>query len=278
MEAEGLVSAGTGGKPREVLVGREVLRGSGCTAPVDARALRWPRPPSGCRCARPPRLRPRASATSRRIERDGKVRAQLTSTTDKTASPDLLAELRQTITAFELVVRRFPTSGYADNALFQAASLADAAYEKFGRAEDRERASRFYRWLVQEYPQSSLVRRAKREARSRGDAGGHRTGNAHRHPAHGDGRIRKGNARARSGGRVCRAAARRAGTRVFRFTERATDAGVARHRADVSQRRGQQDPHRPPSRSRGARRARSRRRRQVQRVHAVQPVPPRHRC
>ncbi len=94
------------------------------------------------------------------LERDGKVRAHLTSTTDKTASPDLLAELRQTITAFELVVRRFPTSGYADNALFQAASLADAAYEKFGRAEDRERASRFYRWLVQEYPRSSLIRQA----------------------------------------------------------------------------------------------------------------------
>ena len=112
------------------------------------------------------------------IERDDKVRAQLTSTTDKTASPDLAAELRQAITAFELVVRRFPTSGYADNALFQAASLADAAYEKFSRAEDRERASRFYRWLVQEYPSSSLVRRAKREARSPGDAGGHRAGHA----------------------------------------------------------------------------------------------------
>ena len=57
-------------------------------------------------------------------------------------------------------MRRFPTSGYADNALFQAASLADAAYEKFNRAEDRERASKFYRWLVQEYPASSFVSRA----------------------------------------------------------------------------------------------------------------------
>jgi N-acetylmuramoyl-L-alanine amidase len=94
------------------------------------------------------------------IARDDKVRGQLTSTTDKTASPDLLAELRQAITAFELVVRRFPTSGYADNALFQAASLADAAYGKFSRAEDRERAVKFYRWLVQEYPASSFVRKA----------------------------------------------------------------------------------------------------------------------
>ena len=94
------------------------------------------------------------------VERDAKVRAQLTSTTGRTAAPDLAAELRQAITAFEIIVRRFPTSGYADNALFQAASLADAAYEKFNRADDRERALKFYRWLVQEYPASTFVSRA----------------------------------------------------------------------------------------------------------------------
>ena len=94
------------------------------------------------------------------MERDARVRAQLISTKDKTAAPELAADLRQVITAFELIVRTFPTSGYADNALFQAASLADAAYEKFNRADDRERASKFYRWLVREYPASTLVRRA----------------------------------------------------------------------------------------------------------------------
>jgi N-acetylmuramoyl-L-alanine amidase len=94
------------------------------------------------------------------MERDARVRAQLISTKDKTAAPALAADLRQVITAFELIVRRFPTSGYADNALFQAASLADAAYEKFSRADDRERASKFYRWLVQEYPASTFVKRA----------------------------------------------------------------------------------------------------------------------
>ena len=94
------------------------------------------------------------------VEREAKVRAQLTSTTGRTAAPDVAAELRQAITAFEIIVRRFPTSGYADNALFQAASLADAAYEKFNRADDRERALKFYRWLVQEYPASTFVSRA----------------------------------------------------------------------------------------------------------------------
>jgi N-acetylmuramoyl-L-alanine amidase len=94
------------------------------------------------------------------LERDGKVRAQLTSTRASTPSRAFALELARTITAFEQIVRRFPTSGYCDNALFQAASLADTAYEKFNRAEDRERALELYRWLVQEYPHSGLVRRA----------------------------------------------------------------------------------------------------------------------
>jgi N-acetylmuramoyl-L-alanine amidase len=94
------------------------------------------------------------------LERDGKVRAQLTSTRAGTPARALAAELARTITAFEQIVRRFPTSGYCDNALFQAASLADTAHEKFNRAEDRARALELYRWLVQEYPHSGFVRRA----------------------------------------------------------------------------------------------------------------------
>ena len=57
-------------------------------------------------------------------------------------------------------MRRFPTSGYADNALWQAAILADAAYQQFNRAEDRDARVQFYRWLVQEYPTSSFVKQA----------------------------------------------------------------------------------------------------------------------
>lgn len=94
------------------------------------------------------------------LDREKTVRVQLGRATSKTADLALAAALRQVTTAFEIIVRRFPTSGYSDNALFQAASLAGAAYDKFHRAEDRERASRFYRWLVQEYPHSPFVRRA----------------------------------------------------------------------------------------------------------------------
>src|SRR5687767_11040883 len=93
-------------------------------------------------------------------ERDEKVRVLLTNNTDATPPPDLVTQVTQVMTSFEALVRRFPTSGYADNALWQAASLADAAYQKFNRPQDRDRAVRFYQWLVQEYPASSLVTRA----------------------------------------------------------------------------------------------------------------------
>ena len=93
-------------------------------------------------------------------EREVEVRAQLTTATEKSASADLVKQVSQVVTSFEIIVRRFPTSGYADNALWQAAGLADAAYQRFNRSDDRERALKFYRWLVDEYPTSTYVNQA----------------------------------------------------------------------------------------------------------------------
>ena len=93
-------------------------------------------------------------------ERETNVRVLLTNHTAATAPTDLFAQVTQVMTAFEILVRRFPASGYADNALFQAASLADAAYEKFQRPQERSRAVRYYEWLVKEYPTSTFVKRA----------------------------------------------------------------------------------------------------------------------
>ena len=82
--------------------------------------------------------------------------------------PTWLTQVSQVMTSFESIVRRFPTSGYADNALWQAASLADAAYQRLNRAEDRDRALKLYRWLVQEYPSSSFVKQANAKIASLG--------------------------------------------------------------------------------------------------------------
>ena len=93
------------------------------------------------------------------VEREAQVRALLTSDTPMPAS-QLAIQVTQVLASFESLVRRFPTSGYADNALFQAASLADAAYAKLKRPDDLDRAVRYYRWLIQEYPASPLVKKA----------------------------------------------------------------------------------------------------------------------
>ena len=93
-------------------------------------------------------------------QRDEKIRLLLTNFTDTTAPADLGTQVSQVTTAFESIVRRFPASGYADNALWHGASLAEAAYQRLGRVEDRDKALRLYRWLVQEYPRSSFVKQA----------------------------------------------------------------------------------------------------------------------
>jgi N-acetylmuramoyl-L-alanine amidase len=72
-------------------------------------------------------------------------------------------QFRQTIAAYEEVVRRYPRSGYCDHALWQAAQLALQASRRFGQDRDRQVAARLLRMLVKEYPSSPLVPEAKGE-------------------------------------------------------------------------------------------------------------------
>jgi len=94
------------------------------------------------------------------MEKDDKVRLVLTNYTDRTPAKDLALQVTQVMTSFEQLVRRFPTSGYADDALWRAASLADAAYQRMNRPEDRDKALKLYRWLVAEYPKSTFIKQA----------------------------------------------------------------------------------------------------------------------
>ena len=103
-------------------------------------------------------------------QRDEKVRVLLTNFTNTPPPADLSTQVSQVMASFESIVRRFPTSGYADNALWQAASLADAAYQRLNRPEDRDRALKLYRWLIEEYPSSSFVKQANSKVASLGKA------------------------------------------------------------------------------------------------------------
>jgi N-acetylmuramoyl-L-alanine amidase len=89
---------------------------------------------------------------TRALEREHAIRSS-----DPPAAAD---EIRKAIAAYESVVRRFPSSGYSDNALWQAANLALLVGQQYGDDADKQTAVRLLTQLKTEYPASSLVARA----------------------------------------------------------------------------------------------------------------------
>ncbi|HEY7056218.1 MAG TPA: N-acetylmuramoyl-L-alanine amidase, partial [Vicinamibacterales bacterium] len=71
------------------------------------------------------------------------------------------ADIRRLVRSYEQIVRRYPSSGYSDNALWQAANLSILIADRFGQAADRKTAERLLKLLTHEYPSSSLARQAR---------------------------------------------------------------------------------------------------------------------
>jgi N-acetylmuramoyl-L-alanine amidase len=78
-----------------------------------------------------------------------------------------LTQLRGAVAAYQSIVRKYPTSGYSDNALLQGALLLFLAYDEFGQASDRTLGLRLLGQLRREYPSSSLIARAAELTRER---------------------------------------------------------------------------------------------------------------
>jgi N-acetylmuramoyl-L-alanine amidase len=91
---------------------------------------------------------------------DSYLKAQAQERQVLAAPESALRDFRAAAWSYEEIVRRFPTSGYADNALWQAAGLRTTAYQRFGDELDLRNAVRLLQWLVSEYPSSSLVPKA----------------------------------------------------------------------------------------------------------------------
>jgi N-acetylmuramoyl-L-alanine amidase len=89
------------------------------------------------------------------LSREQTVRAGLTQP-DMPAS--INADVRALVDAYQNIVRRFPTSGYSDNALWQAGVLSIDAFKVFGQDRDRANGVRLLRLLASEYPSSSLIK------------------------------------------------------------------------------------------------------------------------
>ncbi|MFN7978045.1 MAG: N-acetylmuramoyl-L-alanine amidase [Vicinamibacterales bacterium] len=86
---------------------------------------------------------------------------QVPPTADTVEIDRVVKPARRVAIAYEGVVRRFPSSGYSDNALLQAGALSQWIYARYGRAADRVSADRYYAWLVREYPNSPLKKQAR---------------------------------------------------------------------------------------------------------------------
>ena len=73
-----------------------------------------------------------------------------------TSSGATAEDFRVVINRFWSFVRRYPTSGFADNALWQAAHLSADAFQRFTQDRDKYRAVQLFQWLRDQYPHSPL--------------------------------------------------------------------------------------------------------------------------
>ncbi len=113
---------------------------------------------------RAPSAKDRYEAAQTR-ESAARAAAELVPATADTAAIDRVVKpARRAASAYEEVVRRFPGSGYSDNALWQAGALSQWIYARYGRAADRVSADKYYTWLVREYPASPLRKQARASA------------------------------------------------------------------------------------------------------------------
>jgi N-acetylmuramoyl-L-alanine amidase len=74
------------------------------------------------------------------------------------APPSVAADIRAVVAEYWEIVRVHPTSGYSDDALWQAGRLSIDAFLRFGQERDKNTGIRLLRLLTTEYPAS---RRAK---------------------------------------------------------------------------------------------------------------------
>lgn len=76
----------------------------------------------------------------------------------RAAASPTVASLRAIAASYEAIARRYPKSGYSDNALWQGAGMYQLAFERAGNARDREQATRLLTWLKKGYPTASLAK------------------------------------------------------------------------------------------------------------------------
>ena len=81
-----------------------------------------------------------------------------TALADANVQPTVLRAVRTVIADYEAIVRAYPNSGYADDALWRGGLVSLDAFRKFGDPLDKEAGLRLLRSLASEYPSSKLAK------------------------------------------------------------------------------------------------------------------------
>src|SRR5581483_12020692 len=69
----------------------------------------------------------------------------------------ILIDVRSVVAAYEAVAKRYPASGYSDDALWYGGRLSLDAFAKFGQSQDRDAGVRLLRRLAASYPSSKFA-------------------------------------------------------------------------------------------------------------------------
>jgi N-acetylmuramoyl-L-alanine amidase len=88
------------------------------------------------------------------LTRERAIRTAPPNTVERAA---YLRNVRAVVTEYQALVRRFPASGYSDDALWHAGRLALDSFGRFGEPRDREAGVQLLKRLTAEYPTSNLV-------------------------------------------------------------------------------------------------------------------------
>jgi N-acetylmuramoyl-L-alanine amidase len=104
------------------------------------------------------------------VTRERIVRQELQRARTAEAQVSVLTRVRALTGAYEDMSRLFPSSGYADDALWQGGALAADAFWQFGDAADRTLALRLFSALTSRFPGSSLTTKVTSQTKRLQDA------------------------------------------------------------------------------------------------------------
>src|SRR5262245_14082642 len=92
------------------------------------------------------------------LDASAKEQAVRTALSNPGVTDTALKAVRTVVADYEAMVRRFPTSGYCDDALWRGGQLSLEAFAKCGAAEDKTAGIRLLRALASQYPASKFAK------------------------------------------------------------------------------------------------------------------------